>query len=578
MSEANYWSRRGRISRRGVLRGGAIGAAGLAGAVLIGCGSSDDDPGDGGGGGGGGAAATATEAAAASMLTDAKLTSAVASDIGSGDPQSLGGTGGGNWPNTSTHFGHSDLLSTHQETRERVGLVAESFEEAPDHLSWVAKVRKDVYFHNGDQLTAEDVKFSLDRGALGQAEYNPEYKGGHSSQYASRVSSVDMLDDFTVKFNMIEPDVIFPNRSFRLVPKAHIEAVGDIEFAENPVGAGQFKFLSRVPDSELVSERWDRYFGTFEQPTTVGTHTPYIKDLVQKVIPDNQARFAALQAGEVDLIDKISPDIANQLAGDDGFIVHFLPGTQPMHIHINTALETDPDSGEPNPWRDIRVRKAANLAVDLDSIIANILTGSERPSFGSNGASFGFPQDLPAQRWGYDVDEAKKLMASAGYEDGFDAVLNLPVGRWPNSRQVSEIIAQSLTDIGIITRIQELQYQEVTTRFKDDSLYPLSFWGMAGGDDPGANFSYGYHSTGNYTMSVPDPQVDEWIEASSIEFDPEKRKVLLEDIIRKFYLDAQWIFLYEPIQIVATTNQWEWDFWGKTLGNPEYWNMRPAMV
>ena len=512
------------------------------------------------------------------MLTEATLTSAIASDIGSGDPQSLGGTGGGNWPNTSTHFGGAGLLSTDQETRDILGNVAESFEEAPDHLSWVYKIRNDVFFHNGDQLTAEDVKFSLDRGALGQAEYNPEYAGGHSSQYASRVASVDVIDDFTVKFNMIEPDVIFITRTFFLVPKAHIEAVGDVEYAEKPVGVGQFKFVSRTPDSEIVSERYDGFHGTFENPTPTGYHTPYIKNLVQKVIPDNQARFAALQAGEVDLIDKISPDIANQLIGDDDFKVHYLPGSQPMHIHINTALETDPDTGEPNPWRDVRVRKAANLAVNLDSIIKNILTGEEQPSYGSNRASFGFPEDLPEQRWGFDVEEAKSLLTAAGYPDGFDAVINLPVGRWPNSRQVSEIIAQSLTDIGIRTRIQELQYQEVTTRFKDDSLYPLAFWGMAGGDDPGANFSYGYHSGGNYTMSVPDVQVDEWIEASAQEFDREARAELISEIISKFYLDAQWIFLYEPIQIVATTNKWDWDFWGKPLGNPEYFRLRPTEV
>jgi ABC-type transport system substrate-binding protein len=99
---------------------------------------------------------------------------------------------------------------------------------------------------------------------------------------------------------------------------------------------------------------------------------------------------------------------------------------------------------------------------------------------------------------------------------------------------------------------------------------------MAGGDDPGANFSYGYHSTGNYTMSRPDPEVDEWIDQSSLEFDPDARRELLEKIITKFYLDAQWIFLYEPIQIVATTNKWDWTFYGKTMSNPEYWNIRPA--
>lgn len=583
MSESRYWRNLGqnRLSRRGALRGAAVGVAGLAAAALIGCGDDDDDDDGGGGGGGGGSTATPTGTTQAtstpeSALTNATLTSAIASDIGSGDPQSLGGTGGGNWPNTSTHFGGAFLMTTDQETRFRVPSMAESWEEAPDHMSFVFKLRPDVYFHNGDQMTAEDVKFSLDRGALGQAEYNPEFQGGHSGQYAGRVKDVEVIDDLTVKFNMEQPDVIFLQRSFFLVPKAYIEEVGDVEFAEKPIGNGFFKFVSRVPDSEIVSERWDRYYAGVEGEAS-GLHTPYIQKLVQKVIPDNQARFAALQAGEVDLVHNISPDIANQLKNDDKFTVFYLPGTQPMHIHINTALETDPETGDPNPWREKRVRAAANLAVDLDAIIANILTGQENYSFGSASTSFGFPEDLPAKRWGYDPAEAKKLLSGAGYGDGFDAVLNMPIGRWPNSRQVSEVIAQSLTDIGINTRIQELQYQEVTTRFKDDSLYPLSFWGMSGGDDPGANFRFGYHSTGNYTMSVPDPQVDAWIEQSESEFDPEARAEILGNIITKFYLDAQWIFLYEPITLVAATNKWDWTFWGKTLANPEYWNIRPTV-
>jgi len=135
-----------------------------------------------------------------------------------------------------------------------------------------------------------------------------------------------------------------------------------------------------------------------------------------------------------------------------------------------------------------------------------------------------------------------------------------------------------LTEIGIRTRIQELQYQEVTTRFKDDSLYPLSFWGMAGGDDPGANFRFGYHSAGNYTMSVPDPEVDALIEKSENEFDREARAEILGQIITKFYLDAQWIFLYEPVQQVATTNKWDWTFYAKSLADPEYWNIKPAQA
>jgi len=375
---------------------------------------------------------------------------------------------------------------------------------------------------------------------------------------------------------MLKPDVIFLRRGLFLVPKAHIEKVGDVVYAEKPVGAGPFKFVSRVPDSQMVSERYDGYYGKPDKPTVSGVHQPFIKRLVQKVIPDSQARLAALQAGEVDLVHNVASDIAKQLEKDPKFTAFFLSGDQPMHIHINTALEKDPATGQPNPWRDKRVRMAANLAVDLDGIIKGILTGKERPSYGSSSTSVGFPKDLPQQRFKQDKAEAKKLLAAAGHEKGFDAKFWGPGGRWPNSRTVMEVVGQSLTDIGIKTTLQELQYQEVTTRFKDRSLYPLCFWGMSGGDDPGANFRFGYHSGGNYTMSTPSKEIDALIEKSEGEFDPAKRSELLGEIIKKFYLDAQWIFLYEPVTVVVTNKKWNWAIHKKTLSNPEYWRIQPA--
>jgi len=580
-SERNYWSgaARARLSRRTVLRGAGLGLSGLAGAALIGCGS-DDSPGTTPGPTGAGTTApsqggsTAT-AVPETQFTDATFTSAIGSDIGSGDPQSLGGTGGGNWPNTDTHWGYGGLMMTDNETRVMVPNLAESVEVGPDNMSYTYKLRQDVFFHNGDPVTAEDVKFSMDRGALGQATYNPEYVGGHRGQFAATVERAEVIDDHTVQFVMQQPDVIFLRRALFLVPKEHIERVGDVAFAESPIGTGMFKFVSRTPDSEIVSERWEKFHIPFGSPS--GVHPPHVSRLVQKVIPEAQSRLAALQAGEVDLIHNVSSDIARQLDTDSKYKVNYLAGTQPMHIHINAALPNDPRTGEANPWQDVRVRRAANLAVDLDGIIASILTGREQPSYGSASTGFGFPTDIQEKRFGYDPAEARRLLDAAGFGAGIrDQIVYNPIGRWPNSREVSEVIAQQLTEVGITTRIQEIQYQEVTTRFKDRSLYPLSFWGMSGGDDPGANFRFGYHPNGDYTMSPASAEVATLIERSEGEFDPEARADLLAQIVTKFYEDASWIFLHEPVTVSVTTDAWDWDVFGRALSNPEYWRMRPS--
>ncbi len=588
MSGQNYWLRGNRrISRRGLLRGAGIGAAGLAGAALIGCGGSSSPATStaapsGGAAAGGTATAAATQSAGSAKLTDKTLTAGIGSDVGSMDPQSLGGTGGGNWPAYATIFGGAGLATIDWNTKDSIPDVAESWEEAPDHLSWTIKLRPDVYFHDGSQLKAEDAKFSMDCN-IGQAKYNPDYKAGYSAQFKGIVKSAEVIDDRTVKYNMEKPDIIFLRRPLFIVPMAYIEKVGDDGFAAKPVGAGFYKFTSRVPDSEIRAERWEKYHHPIGDKT--GLHTSYIKTLIQKVIPDDQARVASLQAGELDLIHNVSSDIAKQLEGDKGFKVFYLNGDQPIMIDMNTAMDIDPTTGKPNPFIDKRVRLAANYAVDVDAIINNVLTGKERKTYGSAQSGFGFPEDLKKQTFGYDPAKAKQLLADAGYPDGFETSMFGPIGRWPNSRPVMEAVGQYLSKVGIKTSIQELQYQEVTTRVKDKTLGPLVFWGRAGGSDPGANFRYNYHSTSNFSLGTPrditpagdvTKEIDSLIEKSEQEYDTEKRRALLEKIITDFYLSAKSIWLYEPVTVVAAKSGWSWDIWAQTLAVPEYWNIAPS--
>ena len=563
------------ITRRAALQGGAVGVGSL---VLFGCGAdADDEPSSERSPTTGAGATEATDA-----MTTATLTAAIASDVGSLDPMSLGGTGGGNWPSYTTIFGGAGLVTVDPATKEFFPGIADSWEESPDHLTWTFTLNPSVTFHDGRPVTAEDVKFSMDRN-IGQAAYNPAFEAGYSGQFEPIVADAEVLDPLTVRFNLKVPDVIFLRRPLFIVPKAYIEEVGDEGFAAAPVGAGWFKFGSHVPDSELTIERWDDYHIDFG--SDVGIHPAYVQTLVQKVIPEDQARLAALQAGEVDLVHNVSSDIARQLEGDEGLVVHYLEGSQPMIISINTAMATDPTTGEANPWRDKRVRVAANMAVDLDAIIGSILTGRETPAYGSNTRGFGFPEELQEQRFAYDPEAAKKLLAEAGYPDGFETTMVGPTGRWPNSRSVMEAVAQFLAEVGIRASVQELQYQEVTTRIKDRSLGPLIFFGMSGEDDPGNNFRYNYHSTSNFQNGGPvditaagddTAKVDALIEQSEAEFDPEKRRALLEEIITTYYLSAKNIWLYQPVTVVVTTSGWAWDIWATDLATPEYWNIRPV--
>jgi len=348
--------------------------------------------------------------------------------------------------------------------------------------------------------------------------------------------------------------------------------VGDTEVANKPVGMGPFRFVSRTPDAEIKSARNDDFFYKRDEP--YAPRLPYIANLVQKVIPEDTARTAALDAGEIDLAHNVSSYFAKSYDGRSGYKVFYLPNDQPMHLHINTFAERD-GSGQPNPWRDVRVRKAANMAIDLDTIIKTILTGKEKPSFGSSSVSFGFPQDLAAKRFKYDPKQAKQLLTEAGYPSGFETSFFGPTGRWPNTEQVMQAAAGYLSAVGIKPKIQMQQYQVTTTELKQHGNVGITFWGMSGGPDAGPNFRYGYHSKGSYTNSYDQATgIDALIEQSEQEFDPSQRGKLVGQVISKFYENASWIFLYEPIAVVVARDKIDWPIYSAILSLPEYWNIR----
>lgn len=536
-------------------------------------GSTDNGGSSGNGGGGGGG-----------EQTDATLVVGIASDIGGLDPQSVPGTGGGNLPAYGPMFGGDSsglLVITEPGTGEWLPGVAEAWEMADDGMSWTFTLRDGILFHNGEQLTSEDVKFSLDR-IIGQAEYNPDFQSGQRPQYEPVIESVEAPDPLTVVVNLKQPDVTFPIKPLYLVPKAYVEEVGDDGFATHPIGIGAFKFVSWSPGNELVLERHDDFYLGHDDPS--GWHVPYIKTLIQKVLPDDTARIAALQAGEIDIAHNVSSDIARQMDGQSGYQVWYMPGTQPMYFHINTEDETAPD-GSPNPWRDARVREAANRAVDLDTIIATILTGQEKRTFGSASSGFGFPAGIEANQFTYDPDAARALLAEAGYPDGFSTDLSGPIGRWPNSRPVMEAVAEYLSQVGITVEIQEMQYQEYVTRIQQRDLPGLAFFGCTGSADPAQNFRYCYHSTGQFANGSPvdssgerdiADEIDALVEESEVTFDRTERAAILNEIITKFYENPRSLWLYEPVTVAVGNDKFTWEFNATDLALIEYYNISPA--
>src|SRR3954449_6965579 len=219
--------------------------------------------------------------------------------------------------------------------------LAESWSASPDGLGYDFVLRKGVKFHNGEPVTAEDVKFSFER-----------YHGAAHQLMKDNMAAIEIPDPQHVRFKLKKPWPDFitfystASGSGWIVPKKYVEQVGDEAFKKAPIGAGPYKFVSFTPGVELVLEAFDQFW---RKP-------PGVKRLVFKVIPDEATRVAALKGGEVDIAYSIRGELAEDILQTPGLTLKPTVGSAPYWVYF-------PEQWYPkSPWHDVRVRRAASLA------------------------------------------------------------------------------------------------------------------------------------------------------------------------------------------------------------------------
>src|SRR6266540_6707261 len=277
--------------------------------------------------------------------------------------------------------------------------LAESWAESTDGLVYEFKLREGLTFHNGAPFTAEDVQFSFFR-----------YKGTSAKLLHEKVQAIEIIDAHRLRFVLPAPWPDFltfyatmATGAAWVVPKTYIEQVGEDGFKRHPVGLGPYRFVRSSPGVELVLEANERYW----------RKVPAIKSIIFKGVPERATRLAMLKTGEA--------DIAYLMIGDEGTAVKADPNLRlasvvpPAVWYLEFPEQWDPKS----PWHDQRVRLAANLAIDRQAINEVERQGLGRPtgSIIPRGMEFA----LPLEPWPYDPPRAKRLLAEAGYPNGFDA-------------------------------------------------------------------------------------------------------------------------------------------------------------
>jgi peptide/nickel transport system substrate-binding protein len=398
--------------------------------------------------------------------------------------------------------------------------LAESY-RIVDERTYEFVLRQDVMFHHGRQMVADDVKFSIER-ILDPAVPSPE------AFELQPIEEVVIIDDFTLRIVTREPFApILHGLTFGLGIHAResVEEHGDLRFFGS--GTGPFRLVEYIPDSIVVLERFDDYFGP----------RPALDRIEYHIIPDAPARTNALRAGDIDVARYDDAKAIAPLRRDANLTVSYTGAPRILHYHLNHRRA---------PFDDARVRLAISCAIDRDAIAALVFLGDARPT-GPIPPSMG-DWAIPTsdmECYTQDLERARSLLAEAGYPNGFTSRMT-GTTRFPVDIEVGQVMQQQLAEVGITMEIEQVEWGDLLdmwiTRFDFDTLLITSFTGR----DPDANFGRRFLSTSTRNaVGYDNPTVDDLIERSRTTIDPEARFEIFRELQQIITTESAKVFVVE---------------------------------
>ncbi len=374
----------------------------------------------------------------------ADLSVALSADVTSMDPHYHNLT-----PNNNVAEHVFETLVT-KDTRSRLKpSLAESW-RAVDDLTWEFKLRKGVKFHDGSDFTAQDVVFSLDR--VPNVPNSPSSFAAYSKQIIEKI----IVDPLTLRFKTATPYPLMPNdMSTIFILSARVAkgaATEDFNSGKATIGTGPFRFVRYAKGDRIEFTRNETYWGA----------KPAWDKVTLRVITADPTRVAALLAGDVRAIENVPTSDIARIAKSNDLTLYRTVSHRLMYIHLDGNRDRSPHvfdkAGKPlekNPLKDIRVRKAISKAINRQALVERVMegaavtTGQLMPE-----GMFGYSSTLKTEP--YDLEGAKKLLAEAGYPDGFAMTLHAPNDRYVNDEQIAQALAQLLARVGIATGVEAM--------------------------------------------------------------------------------------------------------------------------
>lgn len=444
------------------------------------------------------------------------------------------------------------LIHKDQQQRLIPGLATEW--KAIDDTTWEFKLRKGVKFHDGNEFTAEDVVASIRR-----VPWVPNSPSSFRI-YTNAVTGTEIVDPYTLRLKTaaVYPLLPLDIASINIVSKAHEQSpTVDFNGGRAAVGTGPFKFVEYVPGERIVLARNDAYWGP----------KPAWARVTMKLITNNSARVAALLAGDVQLIEYVPATDYAQLKANANITVSQIVGNRFIYLHVDSFRDESPfvtdKSGavlKKNPLKDARVRKALSKAINRQGITQNVMEGLAIPAGGvmADGFFGASPKLKPEPQ---DIEGAKKLLAEAGYPNGFGLTIHGPNDRYPNDAKVLQAIGAMFNRIGVDTKVVTQPWAVYASQGSNPN-YAYSVMLVGWGADTGevssplrsvlATVSRERGRGGSNRGRYSNPKMDMLLDQALATVDDDKREALLRQATEEAINDVGVIPLHYQINVWAS--------------------------
>jgi len=444
------------------------------------------------------------------------------------------------------------LVDTNEKQQLGPGLAV-SWKPIND-TTWEFKLRQDVKFHDGTPFTADDVLFTFERAP--NVEASPS-----SFALYTKGKTLKKIDDYTIHIITEKPYPLMPNdvSTIYIISKKHGQGAktGDYNSGKAAIGTGKYKFVEWVPGDRLVLDKNPAYWGDKAQFDRV----------VFKPIKSDPARVAALLAGDVDMIDVVPTADIPRLKENPDIVLSQGVSNRVIYLHMDQFRDESPfitGTGGKNPLKDQRVRKAISKAINRPAIVERVMEGVALPAGQLLPEGFfGVSPALKPEK--YDPEGAKKLLADAGYSNGFGLTLHGPNDRYINDAKICQAIGQMLARVGIDAKVETMSksvFFSKASRGGPDKSPAFSFilvgWGSGTGEasSPLKSLLHTYDKEKGLGASnrgrYSNAEMDKLVQQALATVDDAKREELLQQATQIAIEDLGIIPLHYQVNVWAT--------------------------